>query len=177
MRSETAGKRIARSATDVAGLVGSLANRVRIAKKDRADAREREATRIAVPSVQERQSDLVRFYDRYESMVETLCDAAQYGPTPKLDRAYADARAAYAADYATIRPFLLSFLDFAPEDVEAGLRLNGRTTDAFEALVAAETLDEFLRGDDGGMISRITRTREALNLYAEHLRLLAARGL
>jgi len=46
--------------------------------------------------------------------------------------------------------------------------------DAFEALVAAFDLQEFFKLDDGNMISRITRTREALNLYGEHLRQLAA---
>ncbi len=47
--------------------------------------------------------------------------------------------------------------------------------DAFEALVAAFDLQEFLKMDDGNMISRINRTREALNLYGEHLKQLAAR--
>jgi hypothetical protein len=46
--------------------------------------------------------------------------------------------------------------------------------DAFEALWSSPTLQELLRSDDGNMISRITRTREALNRYAEQLRQIAA---
>ena len=57
---------------------------------------------------------------------------------------------------------------------ELTLDLYGRSTDAFEALYAAPTLQEQLRGDDGSMIGRIMRTREALNRYAEQLRRLAA---
>ena len=34
-------------------------------------------------------------------------------------------------------------------------------------------LKEFFLMDDGNMISRLTRTREALNLYGQHLSLLA----
>jgi hypothetical protein len=37
-------------------------------------------------------------------------------------------------------------------------------------LVCAPTLHDALRADDGWMISRITRTRDALNLYGELLR-------
>lgn len=49
----------------------------------------------------------------------------------------------------------------------------GEAADAFEALVAAPDLFLFLKHDDGMMISRLERTREALNLYAGHLRQLA----
>jgi hypothetical protein len=35
-------------------------------------------------------------------------------------------------------------------------------------------LEEFLRSDDGEMIARIERTREALSRYGEHLRQLIA---
>jgi hypothetical protein len=36
-------------------------------------------------------------------------------------------------------------------------------------------MEAFLLADDGLMISRIMRTREALNLYGEHLRQLIAK--
>jgi hypothetical protein len=172
LRTETAGKRIARGATSVASLLSSVVNRAKIAAKDRADAREQ----MAGVSVQERQDDLVRFYDRYESLVETLCDAAQYGPTPRLERAYAEAKAHYAAEYKSVRPFVVAFLQFTNEDAEAMEKHPGSGTDGFELLVAGEDLNEFLRMDDGNMITRITRTREALSLYGEHLRQLASRA-
>ncbi|MGV3618930.1 MAG: hypothetical protein ACO1SV_26690 [Fimbriimonas sp.] len=168
MRTDTAGQRIARNA---AGLVSSVTNRVKIARKDRAEA----AARAAGPTVQERQDDLVRFYERYEELVETLCDSAQYGPTPKLERSYAGHREWMLGVYPGVRPFVIAFLRREPEDEAFGVEAAGQPTDAFEALVVAEDLGRFLQIDDGGMISRITRTREALNLYGEHLRQLAAR--
>ena len=67
----------------------------------------------------------------------------------------------------------LAYLQYATEDAVAGLRQDGQGADAFEALVAAPDLQTFLANDDGLMISRLTRTREALTLYAEHLRQLA----
>jgi len=126
-------------------------------------------------SVADRQRELIDFYEAYEDLVETLCDAAQYGPTPALDLGYARARGQMQASYPALKPFLLSYLEFQTDDAEAGLKLCGRPLDAFEALVAAFDLHEFFKMDDGNMISRINRTREALNGYGEHLRLLAAR--
>ncbi|AIE83467.1 hypothetical protein [Fimbriimonas ginsengisoli] len=146
--------------------MGSLVNRVRIARRDATDRRERVEAEKRGPSVQERQSELILFYERYEELVEILCDAAQYGPTPKLARSYLNHRDWFRDQYARIRPFLVSFLRMEPEDDRA---------DAFEALVASDDLEGFLSTDDGSMISRITRTREALVLYGEHLRHLAAR--
>lgn len=122
-----------------------------------------------------RQRALIDYYEQYETVVETLCDAAQYGPTAALERRYAECRARMQAEYPPLKPFLISYLEFLPEDAEAGLKLCGRPLDAFEALVAAFDLQEFLKMDDGNMITRINRTREALNFYGEHLRQLAAR--
>jgi len=68
------------------------------------------------------------------------------------------------AEYANMRPYVVGYLH-ADEGDE----------DAFESLVAAEDLGQFLKTDDGNMIARITMTREALTLYGEHLRQLAAR--
>jgi hypothetical protein len=70
----------------------------------------------------------------------------------------------------------VAYLRFTPEDAQQGLLTEGKASDAFEALFSAPNLEEFLKIDDGNMISRITRTREALNLYGEHLRQLLARG-
>lgn len=153
-------------------MIGSVVNRVKIAKKDLAEVK----VRNAGPTVKERQEELILFYERYEELVETLCDAAQYGPTPKLEKVYGQHRESMLDQYPKIRPYLISFLDPAPEDSEVGLKAIGRPTDAFEALISAENVNTFLQIDDGGMISRITRTREALNLYGEHLRQLAAKA-
>ena len=124
-----------------------------------------------------RQIELGNFIERYEDLVEILCYAAQLGPSEKGERAYAAVRVDYPGQYDCLRPFLISYLELVPNDEQAGLKLRGRPLDAFEALIAAADLQEFMATDDGNMISRITRTREALTRYSEHLRLLAAQIL
>jgi len=125
-------------------------------------------------TVQERKDELVQFYNRYEEMVEAICDGAQYGPTPKLERIYQSEREWMLKNYAGVRAFVISFLTSDDEDRMVGMAVSGEPTDAFEALFVAETLNELLNADGGTMISRITRTREALVLYGEHLRQLEA---
>lgn len=146
-------------------------NRVRLISRDRVEAVQRGIEAKAGPTVRQRQEDLVDFYDRYEELVELLCDAAQYGPTSALERRYVETRERFAADYELLKPMLGAYLRrIAEEDGP------DRSNDAFSALVTPRTLLEFLNTDDGAMISRITRTREALNLYGEHLRQLAAKA-
>ena len=118
---------------------------------------------------------LLTFYSQYERLVDALCTGAQYGPEPKLEACYLEAQAWMQANYPRLRLYVTAYLQYDSEDARQGLSLHGVSCDAFEALFAAPTLDEFLRGDDGMMISRIMRTREALNLYGEHLRQLKSR--
>lgn len=105
----------------------------------------------------ERRRGLAEFYERYESFVETLCDAANYGPTGKLASAYQTARSEMMTEYASLHPFL-------------GGYVYGRK---FESLWQAESLQDALTADDGSLIPAICETRNALNMYAEHLRLLS----
>lgn len=150
----------------------SVSNQLLIRAKDRRDHASALAT--SMPSVQERQHELVVFYGNYEQLVETLCDAAQYGPSPGLESEYKRLRTWIKDNYPPVRKYVVAFLRYSAEDAEQGLALCGRSADAFEALVAAEDLADFLKADDGSMISRIQRSREALILYGEHLRQLAA---
>lgn len=159
MRERTEGHRIAGGAT---WRLTTVANRARIAAKDFAEARERRKSAQAGPTAAERQRELVAFYDRFERFVETLCDAAQYGPNARLEKAFLEDREWVATHYASLRPYVGAFL--APEE-----------PDAFDRLFDSENLSSFLADDDGGVIFRITSTREALSIYAEHLRQLAAR--
>ncbi len=168
------GHRLARGAESALSLVRSLANRRLISALNRSEKIERERTRVAGPTIAQRRADLLAFYELYEEVVEVLCDAAQYGPASKLDERYLALRDSIVRGYAPVRPFVIAYLRFSTDDAELGMKLTGKSTDAFEALVGAPTLEEFIRLDDGGMISRITRTREALNLYGEHLRQLEA---
>ena len=139
----------------------SVANRARIVAKDLADARSRRRAANAGPSVGERQAELLGFYDRYERFVETLCEAAQYGPQSRLETRFLQDRDWVVDHYAPLRPYLSAFLAEEP--------------DAFDRLLEADSLSRFMADDDGMVIFRITSTREALSLYAEHLRQLAAR--
>ncbi|MBI1756272.1 MAG: hypothetical protein HYR64_04095 [Fimbriimonas ginsengisoli] len=157
-----------RSALEVAR---SMATRVLLGVRDR-----RENVAVAsMPPVEERQTELIVFYGHYEELIETLCDAAQLGPSANLEREYQRLRTWIKDNYPNLRRFVVAFLRYSAEDAEQGLAF-GASADAFEALVAPPTVEAFLRSDDGGMISRIQRTREALMLYGEHLRHLAAKA-
>jgi hypothetical protein len=72
--------------------------------------------------------------------------------------------------YRRLRLYVTAYLQYDVADCKQSIASAGVSCDAFEALFIAPTLVEFLRCDDGMMISRIMRTREALNLYGEHLR-------
>jgi len=125
------------------------------------------------PTICERREQLAEFYNRYEDLVDILCGAARYGPDPGLEARYGQVRSWMMRGYGELRPYATAYLMFDESDATQSLALHGYGGDAFEALFAATTLDEFLRVDDGLMMSRIERTREALTLYGEHLRRLA----
>ena len=151
--------------------VRSIPLKLKLAARDRS---ERAIRATATSSVEERQSELVVFYTHYEELVETLCDAAQFGPSANLEREYARLRSWVQENYPPVRRYVVAFLRYDASDAEQGL-LFGHSADAFEALAAPPTLEDFLKADDGRMIFRIHRTREALMLYGEHLRRLASR--
>jgi hypothetical protein len=175
LRTHTVGQKVTRGFVSLQSWVRSFVNRSKSAVKDREDARDRVMATKLAPTVTERHEELIRFYRKYEDLVETLCDSAQFGPIPHLEARYGELRRWMSSNYAPVRRYVVAYLRFMPEDAHQGLFSEGRASDAFEALFTAPNLEEFLRIDDGNMISRITRTREALNLYGEHLRQLLAR--
>lgn len=171
MRFDPTGLRIARSGnSDVLAWARAIGNRRRSARLDRAEVQ----ARSAGPTIQERQRDLLTFYEDYEALVEVLCDAANYGPTPKLEAKYQRLRETVRPSYEAVRPFAVAYLRYSADDAAQGLAHRAPCRDAFEALFVAPDLEKFLQADDGSMISRIMRTREALNLYGEHVRQLLA---
>ncbi|MFQ3678063.1 MAG: hypothetical protein SNJ74_08975 [Fimbriimonadaceae bacterium] len=135
----------------------------------------RRAKSEAVPTALERQESLIEFYAQYEALVEVLCDSSQYGPDAAMENRYRRVRTWMQANYPEIRKFVTAYLKFDPADASMAMDPHGQSADAFEALFAAPTLAEFLKIDDGGMIDRIMRTREALRLYGEHLKHLVNR--
>lgn len=159
MRAESLSNKISNRATTVAEILHRAAIKARLAVRKMEDGRT-----STVATTAERQADLARFYDRYENLVETLCDAAQYGPTSNLEARYAEHRGWMERAYPSVSPFVTSYV----RDIEA--------EDPFQELVSADSLADFLRTDDGQMIHRITTTREALTLYGEHLRQLSAKA-
>ncbi len=156
----------------VTGIGRTVLNRIRIAIKD---IRDREEQDLSL-SPQARQAHLLEFYEKFEETVEVLVDGAQFGPTPELEKRYASMKAYMAESYPTIRPYVLAYVRLSLEDEEFGLKASGKGCDPFEALTAASDLATFLQFDDGHMIGRIMRTREALTLYSDHLRYLLARS-
>ncbi|MBN8689595.1 MAG: hypothetical protein J0L72_02255 [Armatimonadetes bacterium] len=125
-------------------------------------------------TIRDRQAELIEFYSRFETLVELLCDSAQYGPEPRMEAKYAELRQWMQRNYSEIRPYVVAYLEVDLDDSNGQLDQYGAAPDAFESLFGANTLDELLRGDGGTLIGRIMRTREAVNRYAEHLRRLAA---
>lgn len=130
--------------------------------------------RSAQPTIRERQQELIRFYLNYENLVEVLCDLGTCGPTPGLESTYKSLRDWMFRNYPDVRRYVIAYLKYSAEDAQHSLDINGQAADAFEALFTAPTLHEFLEHDDGKMIGRINRTREALTMYGHHLRLLAS---
>jgi len=171
LRTQAAGGK--RAATPGFGWLRSMRNRVASAAIAREERREAERAAAAMPSARERQAELAQFYEHYETLVGLICDAAQLGACEDRQRLYDVERKWMQARYPELRPYVLAYLRFTTEDAEYCLALGRGGVDAFEALMDAETLEELLRRDDGGMIGRIDRTRWALQRYADHLRWLA----
>jgi hypothetical protein len=149
--------------------------RVKLKVKDIEEAKELEKGEPILFILQQRQQDLVSFYSHYERLVEVLCDSAQYGPTVKLENAYQEERRWMQTHYFLIRPYVVAYLKLESEDAEQGILLQGFPGDGFQALFAAASLADLVKADDGNMISRIIRTREAVNLYSDHLKQLIGR--
>ncbi len=120
--------------------------------------------------LEEQRALLAEFYERYEQLVELICDAAFSNTAEPFEAQYATLRPWMRRAYPHLRPYLIAHLNCDPSDEAVGLLLNGKPTDAFEALFCPETLEELIRADQGDLIGRIERTRSALYRYADYLR-------
>lgn len=177
MTGQDAIKRAARGVVDVGRWIARAPTLWKLTVRDMQEAKTLRLERLQsrAPSLLDRQEELIRFYGQYENLVETLCDAAQYGPDARQEASYAEQRGWMMANYPALRKYVAAYLSYDARDAARSLDLHSTGSDAFEALFAAPTLDDFLRSDDGQMISRIDRTRDALSRYGEHLRQLLAK--
>jgi hypothetical protein len=119
---------------------------------------------------------LQNFRDGFELMVSVLVEAINYGPTPKLENDYAALGVVLRQEYEMVRPFVLAYLRVDSVDEGFGIRVRGKGSDAFECLWVAASLQDFLNVVDRSFDARITRSREALALYGDHLRYLVDHG-
>jgi hypothetical protein len=173
MNSKSQVRNVAARARGVSGWMRSIGNKVRIIGADIADVRSRAHETTRDPTSAERRDELAAFYHRYEELVDILCSAAQYGPEMRLETRYQDVKGWMQSHYPAMRRSVVAYLRYDPADASQALELHGQPGDAFEALFAAPTVGEFVRCDDGHMIDRIERTRDALQRYGDHLRQMA----
>lgn len=136
-----------------------------------ARAGQREAERMRITSA-DRLERARAFYGVYEELIESLLAATNFGPADATQRQYAAAAEEMRGRYSALKPYLIAYLRMTKADATYGLGNAGRPLDAFEILYSHERVADLLASDDGEMINRIQRTREALTLYTEHLRTL-----
>lgn len=124
---------------------------------------------LAMPVAEQRQL-LAEFYEKFEALVELICDAGFANDATPFQARYAEVRAWFLRAYPLIKPYLTAHLVHDPSDAEFGLRTVGHATDAMEALFCAEQLHTVLELDGGYLIARIERARSGLYRYADYLR-------
>jgi len=115
-------------------------------------------------------NELLQFHEQYEDLIEVLCSAANYGPEPGLEQRYVLIRTWMHDHYPVLQPEMSQFLVLDEDSDRTTIEQHDGSPDAFFALFGPGDLREFLRADDGHMISRIMRTRDAIDQYASYLR-------
>jgi hypothetical protein len=114
--------------------------------------------------------DLIEFYDRFERLIDVICAGARYGTQPSLAADYHTLSEDMRRLYPELRTYVLAYLKVDVRDTQFGIGLSGQTTDAFQCLFCAPSLAELIAADDGGLVGRIERTRDALYRFGDHLR-------
>lgn len=121
--------------------------------------------------VAENPGELLRFFTRFEELADVLRDSCQYGPSGPNERAYSELREWMIHHYASVRAQIAPYLEARRGAMAA---LSGGCGDEVEALFSPPTLRELLRSDDGSLLGRLMRSREAVGLVFSHLRALAS---
>lgn len=113
---------------------------------------------------------LLRFYDDFESLVDLICASARCGVVGGMAAEYRQLTDAMKRNYPAIRTYVLAFLDVDVADTEYGLSLCGLPLDALQCLYYPPDLEALHEADDGKLIARIERCRNALYRLADYLR-------
>ncbi len=124
---------------------------------------------LAMPIDEQRQL-LAEFYQKFEDLVELICDAGFDADATPYQVRYQEVRAWLMRAYPLLKPYMSAHLSYDPSDAEFGLSVAGYATDAMEALFCAEQLHTLLEKDEGHLIGRIERARSGLYRYADYLR-------
>ena len=103
-----------------------------------------------------RQREFRAFEAQYEELVDVLCCAAKEGVHPDRDARYTELRQWMCSHYRKVRSPL------RPHWVETGVP---ESSDPFQALFAAESIEGFINAPDG--ITDLMLTRIALDSYHE----------
>lgn len=124
---------------------------------------------LAIPIAEQRQL-LAEFYEKFEDLVELICDAGYAGDATDFQSRYESIRAWMLRAYPLLKPYISAHLVHDPSDAEFGLETIGRPTDACEALFCAERLSTVLEKDGGHLISRLERAQSGVFRYSDYLR-------
>ena len=115
-------------------------------------------------------AQLLRFYNDFESLVDLICASARCGVVGGMAAEYRQLTDAMKRNYPAIRTYVLAFLSVDVADTEYGLSLCGLPLDALQCLFYPPDLDAVHEADDGKLIDRIERSRDALYRLGDYLR-------
>jgi hypothetical protein len=122
-----------------------------------------------VHEVNQTQTKLISFELNFVEMVELMEQSQRHGISNGSNSRYSSLKQSLSDTYGDLRPFLLAYLRLDIEDERVGLRTLGHGTDAFEAIWAYESLQEFVDSDDVFFRDRVARALDAIKDYTEHL--------
>ena len=122
-----------------------------------------------IHEVNQTQTKLISFELNFVELVELMEQSQRYGISNGDNSRYGSLKQFLSGTYRDLRPFLLAYLRLDIEDERIGLRTLGHGTDAFEAIWAYESLQDFVETHDVFFRDRVARALDAIKDYTEHL--------
>lgn len=113
---------------------------------------------------------LTRFADAFAPFLDTLREAAAYGPNPELAGRYDVLREELSNEYAGLRPLLLTCVTTEGPSDAKGFDFHGLWSDPFERLLRAESLREALEASPTVTADDVVRAVRALGVCWGRLR-------